>query len=166
MSVQPIISILERIEKMQKSLLEHAYRKTELVKKNDMAELNEMLKIEQSHVAAIEMLEKQRQETVSQYLRSKGKETKSIPTVRDVIEIADNVEERKRLEELSERLILLVDELKNRNELNQKLIYNSLQFINMSMQLMRPQLEQVNYSNGEVRGEMAHSKKSFFDSQA
>ena len=54
MSVQPIITILEKLEKMHKSLLEHAYRKTELVKNNDMDELDQMLKIEQSHVAAIE----------------------------------------------------------------------------------------------------------------
>jgi|SRR5690554_3238122 flagellar biosynthesis/type III secretory pathway chaperone len=166
MSVQPIISILEKIEKMQKSLLEHSYKKTELVKKNDMAELDQMLKIEQSHIAAIEMLEKQRQEVVSHYLRSKGRDISGIPTVGEVIEITENEEERKQLEELRKRLIQLVDELKNRNELNQKLIYSSLQFVNMSLEVLRPQPEQVNYSNKEVRGEQVLPKKSFFDSQA
>lgn len=33
MSVQTIMTILEKLEKMHRSLLEHAYRKTELVKK-------------------------------------------------------------------------------------------------------------------------------------
>lgn len=33
MSVQAIIAILEKLETMHKSLLEHSYKKTELIKK-------------------------------------------------------------------------------------------------------------------------------------
>lgn len=166
MSVQPIISILETLEKMHRSLLEHAYRKTELVKKGDMGELDQMLKIEQSHVAAIETLEQQRQKVVTDYLRAKGIALSDTPTVAQVVEAAHTEEERKELEAIRNRLIEVVNELKNQNDLNQKLVYQSLQFVNMSLDMMRPQPEQINYSGKEVSGQNTVPKKTYFDSQA
>ncbi|NLY80407.1 MAG: flagellar protein FlgN [Lysinibacillus sp.] len=166
MSVQSIISILEKLEKMHKSLLEHAYRKTEIVKNNDMAELDELLKIEQSHVAAIETLEQQRQIKVKEYFQLKGIETPESPTVAQLIEVTENEAERKQLEDVRERLLKIIDELKAQNELNQQMIFNSLQFVNMSLNLLRPQPEQFNYSGKEVRGANVAPKKSLFDSQA
>lgn len=166
MSVQPIISILEKLEKMHKSLLEHAYKKTEVVKNNDMAELDEMLKIEQSHVAAIETLEQQRQLKVKEYFQLKGIETPESPTVAKLIEVTEDEAERKQLEDVRERLMNVITELKRQNELNQQMVFNSLQFVNMSLNLLRPQPEQINYSGKEVRGENVTPKKSVFDSQA
>jgi len=166
MSVQTIMMILEKLEKMHQSLLEHAYRKTELVKKGDMEELDQMLKIEQSHVAAIETLEQQRQQVVTEYLRAKGIAPAGIPTVADVIKATEDVAVRDQLQSVRERLISVIDELKQQNDLNQKLVYQSLQFVNMTMEIMRPSPDQINYSGKEVRGQNAIPKKGYFDSKA
>lgn len=168
MSVQSIISILDKLEKMHKSLLEHAYKKTELVKKGDMQELDNMLKIEQSHVAAIETLEQQRQKIVTDYFRAKGIAHSDIPTVADVIEAASKEEERQQLQAVRDRLMETIEELKRQNDLNQKLVFQSLQFVNMSLDLMRPRPQEntMNYSSKEVRGTNNAAKKAFFDSQA
>ncbi|MDM5332430.1 flagellar protein FlgN [Ureibacillus composti] len=166
MSVQTIMTILEKLEKMHRSLLEHAYRKTELVKKGDMEELDQMLKIEQSHVAAIETLEQQRQQVVTEYLRAKGIAPAGTPTVANVIEATENEEQRTEIKAIRNRLISVVEELKKQNELNQKLVYQSLQFVNMTMETLRPSPEQINYSGKEVRGQNAIPKKGYFDSQA
>ncbi len=166
MSVQTIIEILEKLEKMHKSLLELALKKTEVVKKGDMVELDQILKNEQSHVAAIETLEKQRQLLVTDYLKSKGIDFSDIPTVADVIEAANTENEREQLEQVRNRLVQVVGELKSQNELNQKLVYQSLQFVNMTLDMVRPRPEQINYSGKEVKGQNVVQKKSFFDSQA
>ncbi|MFC5540570.1 flagellar protein FlgN [Ureibacillus suwonensis] len=165
MSVQPIITILEKLEKMHKSLLEHAYRKTELVKNNDMDELDQMLKIEQSHVAAIEQLEAQRQQNVMEYFQEKGIEMSSVPTIAELLEAVEDEEERQKLADVRNRLLKLVENLKIQNDLNQQLIFNSLQLVNITLNMLRPQPEEINYSEKTVRGGNA-PRHSLFDSQA
>ncbi len=164
MSVQQIIQTLENLEKMHRSLLELAFKKTEIVKKGDMEELDVMLKNEQSHVAAIGTLEQQRQVLVQDYLNAKGIATAGTPTVLDVIEVAESEIERKQLEEVRKRLMLVIDDLRKQNDLNQKLVFQSLKFVNMTLDLLRPQPSQINYSGDQTRN--AVPKNSSFDSQA
>ncbi|KGR76505.1 flagellar protein FlgN [Ureibacillus sinduriensis] len=166
MSVQPIITILGKLEKMHSSLLQLANEKTELVKKGDMDGLDSIIKNEQSHVAAIEVLEKQRQQMVTDYLRAKGIALSGTPTVAQVIEAAETEEERNQLEDIRNQLSTVIDDLRKQNDLNQKLVFQSLQFVNMSLDMLRPRPEEINYSGKSTRGETAAPKKSMFDSQA
>ncbi|MFC7685730.1 flagellar protein FlgN [Ureibacillus sp. GCM10028918] len=166
MSVRPIISILEKLEKMHQSLLKLANQKTELVKKGDMDGLDTIIKNEQSHVAAIEVLEKQRQQMVTDYLRAKGIALSDTPTVARVIEAAELEEERHQLDEISQQLMSVIDDLRKQNDLNQKLVFQSLQFVNMSLDMLQPRPEEINYSGKSARGETTAPKKSMFDSQA
>ncbi|MEK4285463.1 MULTISPECIES: flagellar protein FlgN [Ureibacillus] len=165
MSVQPIISILEKLEKMHKSLLEHAYKKTELVKNNDMEELDKMLKVEQSHVAAIEQLEQLRQKKVVEFFQLKGIKVSSPPSVAELLEVIEDEEESQQLSDVRNRLLKVIDDLKKQNDLNQQLIYNSLQLVNVTLNMLRPQPEEINYSEKTVRGGNA-PRQSLFDSQA
>lgn len=164
MSLQTLISNLEKLEKMHKSLLELAFKKTEIVKNGDMEQLDDITKQEQTHVAAIETLEQQRQMIVTDYLRAKGIAHIDTPTVADVIDAANNEEERKQLKDVRNRLLLVIDDLQRQNELNQTLIFQSLQFVNMTLDLLRPRAEQINYSN---KNNNPHhiQKNSMFDSQ-
>ncbi|MDN4492194.1 flagellar protein FlgN [Ureibacillus aquaedulcis] len=167
MSVQPIISILEKLEKMHHSLLQLANQKTELVKKGDMDGLDSIIKNEQSHVAAIEVLEKQRQQMVTDYLRAKGIALSDTPTVAQVIEAAEVQEERNQLNEVSQQLKSVIVDLRKQNDLNQKLVFQSLQFVNMSLDMLRPRPQEINYSGKSTHGETTVApKKSMFDSQA
>ena len=168
MSVENIISTLEKLERMHKSLLELANNKTEFIKANDMEQLNHILKTEQAHVAAIETLEQQRQTMVTDYLQAKGVAFTDIPTVAQVIDTTDGPE-KQALQAIRERLVALVTDLKKRNDLNQKLVFQSLQFVNLTVDMLRPQHQQAstfNYSGAEVRGETTVAKKSYYDSQA
>lgn len=168
MSVENIISTLEKLEKMHKSLLELANKKTDFIKANDTEQLDNMLKTEQAHVAAIETLEQQRQAMVTDYLQAKGIAFTDIPTVAQVIDATDGPE-KQALQEVRERLVALLADLKKRNDLNQKLVFQSLQFVNLTLDMLRPQRQQAstfNYSGAEVRGETTVAKKSYYDSQA
>ena len=168
MSVENIISTLEKLERMHKSLLELANKKTDFIKANDMEQIDELLKTEQAHVAAIETLEQQRQAMVTDYLQAKGIAFTDIPTVAQVIDATDGPE-KQALQEVRERLIALLTELKERNDLNQKLVFQSLQFVNLTLDMLQPQRQQAstfNYSGAEVRGETNIAKKSYYDSQA
>lgn len=60
-------------------------------------------------------------------------------------------------------MLLVIETLKHQNDLNQKMIFQSLQFVNMTLDMLRPQPDQINYSQTQVRGS---SLKTNFDSQA
>lgn len=163
MSIEIILSKMDKLEKMHKSLLELAYKKTEFTTTGDMDGLDQLLKDEQSHVAAISQLEQQRQQAVTDYLRAKGIAPAEHATVAQVMEAADTPIEQFKLDEARKKLLLVIETLKHQNDLNQKMIFQSLQFVNMTLDMLRPQPDQINYSQTQVRGS---SIKTNFDSQA
>ncbi|MEK3764713.1 flagellar protein FlgN [Solibacillus sp. FSL K6-4121] len=167
MSIANIVVTLEKLEKMHKSLLELALAKTEYIKQGDMEKLDQLIKNEQAHVAAINTLEQQRQSMVTDYLRAKGIALTDTPSVADVIKAAENSGSKEALVNVRERLVALLNQLKMQNDLNQKMVLNSLQFINVTLDAMRPQrTEQFNYSGAEIRGNSEVTKRSFNEFKA
>jgi len=164
MSIEKILQSLTKLDMLHKSLLEIAYKKTEVIKTGDMDSLNQLLKDEQAHVAGISQLEQQRQTEVTDYLRAKGIAPTDNPTVALVLENTNNNEEKEQLGAARNKLLLTLETLKYQNDLNQKLTMQSLQFVNLTLDTLRPKPDQINYSKSEVQ---APSKgKSYFDSQA
>lgn len=166
MSTEAICSTLTKLERMHKSLLELAIKKTEIITVGDIEALDQMLKDEQAHVAAIDKLEQQRQKQVTDYLEAKGLASTDKATVADVIEAAEQQTEKDTLLAVRNRLLQMINDLKNQNDLNQKLVFQSLQFVNFTLDALQPRPEQINYSGNEVRGTNTVAKKSYFDSQA
>lgn len=166
MSIETIIQTLDNLEKLHKSLLELAYKKTEFIKTGDMDSLDQLLKDEQAHVAAISQLEQQRQAVVTDYLRAKGIAPSDTPTVMEVVEAAESSTDQEQLKLSRNRLLLTVDQLKFQNDLNQKLTYQSLQFVNFTLDMFKPRPDQINYSRTEAIGDKVSKDKTYFDSQA
>lgn len=169
MALSTILNTLEKLEKMHRSLYDLALKKTDAIKVNDIESLDALIKSEQSHVAAIETLEQQRQQQVHTFLLEKQFSYEGVPTVANVIDASTGEELLPQVIQLRDRLVEVVGNLKSQNELNQKLVFQSLQFINVSLNMLRPQpqsTDQLNYSDKEVRGENKVAKKSYFDSQA
>lgn len=119
-----------------------------------------MLKDEQAHVAAIDKLEQQRQIQVTDYLEAKGFASTDKMTVADVIEAAEQQTEKDTLSSVRNRLMLIIEDLRKQNDLNQKLVFQSLQFVNLTLDTLRPRPEQMNYSGSEVRGTNTVAKKN------
>ncbi|MFJ3388313.1 flagellar protein FlgN [Lysinibacillus sp. NPDC086135] len=166
MSTETICSTLTKLERMHKSLFELAVKKTEIITAGDIEALDQMLKDEQAHVAAIDKLEQQRQKQVTDYLEAKGLASTDKATVADVIEAAEQQTEKDTLSAVRNRLLQIINGLKIQNDLNQKLVFQSLQFVNFTLDALQPRPEQINYSGNEVRGTNTVAKKSYFDSQA
>ncbi|MER1984453.1 MAG: flagellar protein FlgN [Solibacillus sp.] len=167
MTLTDIVLTLGKLEKMHKGLLDLAQKKTEFVKAGDMEELDQIIKQEQAHIATIETLEQQRQVMVTEYLRAKGIALTDTPTVADVIEATVGDAMHQPLILIRARLMNLLEELRRQNDLNQKMIFNSLQMVNITLDAMRPQRpEQFNYSGAEVMGQNTINKKSYYNSQA
>ena len=165
MSITIILSSLNNLEKLHNSLLRLAYDKTELIKTGDMEALDQLLKDEQAHLAAISQMDVQRQNAVAAYLTDQGRSVPVNPTIADVIETLAETEKEK-LEEARDRLLHVIHDLKWQNDLNQKLTYQSLQFVNLSLDMVRPQAQSVTYSKQEISGNHVSTAPTTFDTNA
>lgn len=164
MSATNLTTTLEKLYKLHKSLFDLSVNKTDVIKKGDMGELDRVLKGEQKHLAAINTVEAERQRESSHYLNSRGVAFIEAPTISQCIEHS-SPQEQETLAKWQQKLVDIIGELRVQNELNQKLVYQSLQFVNMNLSMTQPQPEQSTYSrpNGEKK---APTSRSIFDSKA
>jgi flagellar biosynthesis/type III secretory pathway chaperone len=156
MSAESLSVIMNKMLKLHKSLYELTVKKTDIVKKGDTAALDQLLKDEQAHMAAINKLEQERLEV-----------SKSIYPDASLQEIAEvNPSEKDQLLKIKAELVEVISEIKARNGLNQQLIHQSLQFINFSKSLVMPQEKEINY--GPPAGKKAKPGQSLgmFNSKA
>ncbi len=165
MSTTTILTSLDNLEKLHRSLLRIAYDKTAVIKSGDMEGLDQLLKEEQSHLAAILQTEGQLQRDVAHYLADQGQSVPANPTVADLLPVAPEAD-KQGLTEAKDRLLHVSHDLKWQNDLNQKLTYQSLQIVNLSLDMVRPHTESLNYSKTEINGVKVTEKKTTFDSHA
>lgn len=165
MSITTILTTLDNLEKLHSSLLRLAYDKTAHIKSGDMEALDQLIKDEQAHLAAISQMDVGRQTAVVEYLTNQGQSVPLHPTVADVLKVATSVD-RTKLEEARDRLLHAIHDLKWQNDLNQKLTYQSLQFVNLSLDMVRPRPESVNYSKTEIEGQRQSKEQTTFDTNA
>ncbi|MGM0841695.1 MAG: flagellar protein FlgN [Bacillota bacterium] len=164
MSATNLTTTLEKLYKLHKSLFDLSMDKTDVIKKGDMSELDRVLKDEQKHLAAINTVEADRKRESSHYLQSRGVHLNEAPTISQCIELS-SPDEQETLAHWQQKLVDIIGELKDQNELNQKLVYQSLQFVNMNLSMTQPQPDQSTYSrpNGEKK---SPTGRSMFDSKA
>lgn len=139
MSSELLLASMEKLCKLHKSLYELAVKKTDIIKAGDMDALNQLLKDEQAHIAAIDRMEKERQKAAKAFAQHLDQ-----PTVTDCMDRLSTAEQDKAVR-ITDDLTEIVNNLKEQNQLNQQLVHHSLQFVNVSMSLLRPQPENINY---------------------
>lgn len=162
MSIDQIIAIMDKLNMMHRSLLKLAVQKTEVLKASDIEGLNTAMKNEQMHVAAISKLEEQRQQAVEQFFEARGIQSGEA-TVSELL-VHANEQEKMNLSIKRDELFQTIEKLKEQNDLNQQLLFQSLQFVNLTLDLLQPQQEQMNY--GATAGSRKAIKKGQFDSRA
>lgn len=162
MSIEQIVAIMDKLNTMHRSLLKLAYSKTEVLKTSNIEELEATMKNEQAHIAAISQLESQRQKAVLAYFQNRQivVEDTNITTLMTHA----SSEEVAQLEQRRKDLLLTIDTLKNQNDLNQKMMFSSLQFVNFTLDILRPQPDQINYKSASGSRQAIQSGQ--FDSQA
>lgn len=159
MSAELLISIMDKLYKLHRSLYEIAIRKTEIIKIGDIDSLNKVMKEENAHLAAIRKLEEERKKATVSICN--GQEN---PTVTDCIAKL-NGQNKDALLKVTEKLAEMIVDLKERNYLNQQLVHQSLQFVQVSLNLLRPKPVAINYGPPTKQKQMANSTHGIFNSQ-
>ncbi|MFJ7831955.1 flagellar protein FlgN [Peribacillus sp. NPDC097284] len=162
MSARQIIDSLEKLVALHKSFNQLAQRKTNILKAGNTEAISALLIDEQKHIKAISQTDQEREAAVERFLTANGaaNQEASISTVTKFTDPLETVE----LEHLKTKLIEEVAQLKEQNSLNQQLIYQSLQFINVSLNMLRPQNQNMNY--GKTAKKATKSGLGMFDSKA
>lgn len=164
MSAAAIIKQLDQLIQLHSSLHKLAAQKTEAIKTNNIDSLNTLLNAEQKHVKAIEQIESVRQQEVTKLLAAHNRQASD--QFQDVLEVATE-QEKQQLVNKREQLLHLIKELKSQNNLNQQLIFHSLQYINISLDMLRPQNQQANFNYEKPAGaKQGPVNRAMFDSKA
>lgn len=159
-----LLMSLRALTKLHESLYKIAVDKMNDLKSDQVERLDEQLKAEQSHLAAIRQVDRQREQAVQSLARTYGMRETS-PTVSELLAVITDESERQQLAEAREQLLEVMQRLQQQNELNQQLTYQSLQVVNFSLSMFRPPSgETMNYSKEEVAGVRGAQKKGLFDS--
>ncbi|WP_456277626.1 flagellar protein FlgN [Bacillus sp. AK128] len=167
MTSEKLIHCLEKILKLHESLYKIALNKTEIIKSGDVDSLTSVIQNENKHIMALNQLEEERKTFVLKLASGHQFEGEE-PTLSDVIPLCDSSNQHALLE-IRQKLSHQLHELKRVNQLNQELIFSSLQFVNYSIDLLMPRKESMNYHNSNQKGQAgqtSHVKRSMFDSKA
>jgi len=155
-----LFEVLEKEAEIYQNLEKISGSKTNIIVEGKVSELENLVRLEQSLVVQIGKLEDIREELVSQL----ASQLQVGPSELTISELANHVEDvqAQKLRTYQDKMANIIGSLKNSNELNSKLIKNSLEYIDFSINLVAAAgTADNNYGNS---GEVSNSKKrSFFD---
>jgi flagellar biosynthesis/type III secretory pathway chaperone len=162
MSADQLVTVMERLLDLHSSLLEKAYQKTTVIEKGDMDALNTLIKDEQKLLPTINKFEQVRQQVVRNFLTPFHVEEENF-TISTCLTYLDDSKKDK-LADLREELLEVVQKLQKQNELNSELVKQSLQFVQMSLDMFYPKTPEFNYGPPKQSG--PSSSNSLFNRKA
>ncbi len=164
MSAEPLIQTLQKLTVLHEQLLRLAKQKSDILKTGDIDTLNQHMNEEQKYILAIKQIETERIKQV-QHILSNYRLRDDEYTLSKVIDIS-NEPSKQKLKDIQSKLINIVEELKQVNALNQQLTHQSLQFVNMTLDMLRPEPIATNYGHPDKKAKEEQTNRSMFDSKA
>ncbi|MFA9558920.1 flagellar protein FlgN [Evansella sp. AB-rgal1] len=161
-----IITIFQALTGVHEKFNENALEKQDAVKKGDMPALENVMKEETVLIQQLRKLENTREHVVNAWMIDKGFVKEDV-TMDKLLQFFPE-EERQELLLWQQRLVSEIEKLKHQNELNRKLLEESLRFVNISLDAMYPRGEYENYqrpTSHKVQ-DVGMEGKSLFDSKA
>lgn len=158
--VRELTTVLDQENEIYETLSKISNNKTDLIVGGKVAELESIVKVEQSLVLKISKLEEQRERLVEKLSGLLGRKPEDI-TISELIGKIGR-EEAVGLKSCQERMVKTINSLKNSNELNSKLIKNSLEYIDFSINMMTSiDTMTNNYGSSGYSGDT--KKRNLFD---
>lgn len=158
--INELMDILDREAEIYEDILKLSRNKTDFIIKGKVSELDNITKIEQALIMDMAKLEDLREKTVSDLSVDINSNTSQI-TVTELLKHLDD-SQAERLEAYKTNLLGIINEIKDVNDLNSKLIQNSIDYINFSLNILSSApVADNNYGNTGLTNEA--KKKTYFD---
>lgn len=150
---------------LHEQLLTLSKNKTDAIKKSDNDELVKQLTKERQIIQKTEQLEQVREQLVDQYFS----EVQIRSEDRTITELLNSIEDNTRkqaLEQSVAKLIQLIVSIRDNEQLNSELLQQSMQFVQLSLDMIQPQAKNINYGDhAKAKRTESSSKRSVFDSK-
>ncbi len=158
--VKQLIDVLNQENEIYDTISKISNNKTNLIVGGKVTELESIIKVEQSLILKISKLEDEREKIVDKLCDLLGKKPEEVTISSLAAQLGQN--DSAKLKDCQEKMVDTIKSLKNTNDLNSKLIKNSLEYIDFSINMMTS-IDTVNNSYGSS-GQTGDSKKrNFFD---
>lgn len=164
MTTDTITKSLSQLGKLHHSLLLVSEQKTEALKDGDITLIQKLLLQERKLVQAINQIEMQRQLEVGKWAVQHGMKQEQA-TISNLLETIPDLAEKESLEKHYVSLADTIVRLKQQEQLNQQLMQQSLQFIELSIDMLDPSAKNLNY-NQRPAEQTPSQPRSMFDSRA
>ncbi|MFB5661005.1 flagellar protein FlgN [Alteribacillus sp. HJP-4] len=167
MALKMLFQAMAELVRLHKELRALSLEKTELLKSNDMEAFSLLLKKESKLARLIEKTEQERQQAAQEFMNAEGgSEENGMVTMNDVLDrLTDSYKEP--LLTLRTSLLQEITKLQEQETLNRTMINDSLQFVQLTLDLIQPDPEAVHYSRpGDQPKKQRSEGFSTFDSKA
>ncbi|OXM86366.1 flagellar protein FlgN [Paenibacillus rigui] len=166
MAFQALTQTMTALTDVHMTLLELAEQKKQVLIRNDVEQLMQIVSKENKLVKQIGELDLQRIEAIGQFMIEKGYKPNPKVTVSDLTKIIFNVDDKKTLVGLQRQLLAAIRKLKEVNQVNQQLIMQSLQFIEYSIDIIAgPPEDEVVYQHPQ-HASYGAKRSGLFDTRA
>jgi flagellar biosynthesis/type III secretory pathway chaperone len=165
--LKPLISTLEELIAIQEQLVEISQKKKDILIDGDIEKLSQLIAEESKLVRKMGKLEEERVFQVKEYLGRQGITSDEV-TLSQLLSIIPSKEGKETIQSLADKLQKTIGQLQQHNDLNSKLIQDSLDYINHSLEMMTDNSgEGMNYQRpaGSVKKNPS-TGRSFFDTKA
>lgn len=158
--VERLIEILDREKSIYESILKLSTDKKEVIVAGKVSELEGITRLEQSIILKLGKLEEEREELTAKLAEALKTKPSEI-TLSGLVTIVSG-EQAVRLKNCQDSLLKTVSDIRNTNTLNSKLIRNSLDYIDFSVNILtNAGATGNNYSNSGQSNDP--KKRNFFD---
>lgn len=158
--IKELTDILNKENDIYETFLKLSNSKTDLITNGNVSELESIVKIEQSLIIKIAKLEDQREKIVESLSSVLGRKPEEVT----ISELSSCLGEKEAMElkACQEKILKSINGLKTNNELNSKLIKNSLEYIDFSINMMTT-VGTVTNSYGSSGNADEAKKRNLFD---
>ncbi|MFF2018089.1 flagellar protein FlgN [Paenibacillus sp. NPDC058177] len=165
MALTTLIELLERLDEVHIQMLDLAATKKQAIMENKVEVLIDILNRESKTMKLVGQLEEQRTQAAYAFLQGVGIRSNLNLNLTELSRLVFDPEDKSRLLQIQKKLSGTLHHLKEANELNQKLIEQSLTFIDYSLDLLvgRPNQE-MTYHHPSDKGSNVY-RSGLFDAR-
>ncbi|UOF91417.1 flagellar protein FlgN [Fodinisporobacter ferrooxydans] len=159
--------LLDTVEKLYDAhveLLQLADRKKDVLIQGDIKELDRIVQEEMGYFKLLSSLEQKRLQELK-FIAMQERIPEQDLTLSRLQILTRNEDEKKRMNHLNNEFPKIYQELKEKNDLNARLLYQSLQFVHHTMQLLYPDPQDVTYQPADA-GSYGKQQTSLYDFKA
>ena len=165
MSVQRIMESLALLNDLHKQLLDIAEEKKQVIIKNDVDGLSQLMTKESRLLKQVAEADEERLQAAQEFILEKGIRSQLNLTVTEIARLVFQAEERVELIRYKEELTQTIEKLKRVNLQNQQLIQQSLEFVDFSLNMFLGAEDDGFYQHPDQQHGPSRNK-TFFDTKA